>query len=187
MKRLITVLIGILIAGVLSAQTSNTFKYVLKTQGGIINTKKGLAADKVDSTKVSGGNFTTYKGADTINPTISASGKIDASTLYVKLLPDTVQITDLYTLTLTDANKIIVGIKASSIAITIPDNATAAIPLGTTINFVQGGAGILVFKKAVGVVMTSKKDSVATGGIWSWAALFKRGTNNWVLYGDITD
>jgi hypothetical protein len=89
MKKLITFLIGILIAVSLQAQTENSFKYVLKTKGGLINTLKGLAADKLDSVKVSAGAFKVYQGATQLNPDVPAAFQVDGSTVY-PLLVDTV-------------------------------------------------------------------------------------------------
>ena len=83
MKRLIGILIMVMIVGALSGQGSNTFKYVLKTKGGIINTLKGLSADKVDSTKVSGGNITHYQGGDTLNPTVPYANQVNVSAVAV--------------------------------------------------------------------------------------------------------
>lgn len=128
--------------------------------------------------------------ADSVNYASGYMSRYDGVTglaLKQNIIPDSVAYTSNSTLALTDANKIIMATKATSILITIPTNTTAAIPIGTTINFVQAGAGIIVFKEASGVNLYSKKDSIATGGMYSWAALYKRGTNNWLLYGDIED
>jgi hypothetical protein len=50
MKRLITILIGILITGVLFAQTENTFKYVINANGGIVVPASGLKIGAVTVT-----------------------------------------------------------------------------------------------------------------------------------------
>jgi len=88
MKKVITFLIGILIVCTLSAQTENSFKYVLKTKGGIINTLKGLAADKVDSIKVSDDAYKLYQGATQLSPDIPESGYVNLGTI-VPMLSDT--------------------------------------------------------------------------------------------------
>jgi hypothetical protein len=120
-----------------------------------------------------------------LNTKLATADTLTLTSLSVMLLPDTVQKTTAFTLALTDAGKDIYVVKGTVIPITIPTNTTAAIPIGTTINFFQGGAGLLVFKKASGVVLRSLNDSIATDGIWSVASLKKRGVNNWWLYGAI--
>lgn len=144
----------------------------------------------VTATDVSLGNVTNESKATMFTspaftgnvPTI---GGVSMSNLYVKQLPDTNQVTNHYTLVLTDAGRTVIAIKATTVNITIPLNASVAFPVGTTINFVQGGAGILLFKTPG--ILKSKNDSIATGGTWSWAALYKRATDEWILYGDISD
>ena len=199
MKKLLIFLIVVSLSGTLAAQ--NWYQYAVYLHGGmkVGNTVKKTGANKTGSyllqiDSITTDNVTTptkfklYDNNTQLIPDVPSGGYEDAALIFSKLLPDTTVVkTSNFTLALTDASKLIVGTKATSLIITIPANATAAIPIGTTINFVQGGAGILRFKEAANVNLYSKKDSIATGGIWSWAALYKRGTNNWVLYGDIID
>ena len=75
--------------------------------------------------------------------------------------------------------------KATGFTITIPLNSTTAFPVGTSIDFLQIGAGQVTFDKAVGVTLN------ATPGFklrsqWSSATLFKRATDSWVLMGDLS-
>jgi len=132
--------------------------------------------------------ITTIETRDEIADSLNAlrAAAIVGSTLYVKLLPDTTaNVTDAYTLILTDAGNTIPCTKATSVSLTVPPNSDVAFPIRTTINFIQGGAGVIVFKEGAGVHIESLKDSVATDGINAWAALYKRGTNHWQLYGNL--
>ena len=75
--------------------------------------------------------------------------------------------------------------KATGFTITIPLNSTTPFPVGTSIDFLQIGAGQVTFDKAVGVTLN------ATPGFklrsqWSSATLFKRATDSWVLMGDLS-
>ena len=75
--------------------------------------------------------------------------------------------------------------KATGFTITIPLNATTSFPVGTSIDFLQIGAGQVTFDKVVGVTLN------ATPGFklrsqWSSATLFKRATDSWVLMGDLS-
>jgi hypothetical protein len=136
------------------------------------------------------GTQLNYLNTATSNIQTQLNDTITGSTVFVKLLPDTLHLTDAHTLVVTDAGKEVHGFKSTSIIITIPTNTTAAIPINSNINFTQFGTGNFVFKKATGVTLTSKSDSIATkgsGGKGSWVGLKKVGINHWSLYGDISD
>ena len=141
----------------------------------------------VDSITKVGGSYAIYDGADTLDPYIPVADQLNADEYFVKLLPDTISKTNAFTLSLNEADAVVLCTKASAILVTIPPESSVDIPIGTTINFVQLGAGNLVFKEGVGVTLNSKLDSIATGGAYSWAALYKRASNKWILYGDIID
>jgi hypothetical protein len=75
--------------------------------------------------------------------------------------------------------------KATAFTVTVPLNSTTAFPVGTSIDFLQIGAGQVTFDKAVGVTLN------ATPGFklrsqWSSATLFKRATDSWILMGDLS-
>lgn len=133
-----------------------------------------------DSVSFAAGKNVRFRGSVTIDEAI------DGSTLYVKLLPDTVQVTDpTYTLPAT-ANGKKFSFTDSFCLITVPTNATAEIPVGATINFVSY-AGIMKFTPEAGAVLHSELDSVATSNSYGWAALNKIATNKWLLYGSLKD
>ena len=74
---------------------------------------------------------------------------------------------------------------AGGTTLTVPLNATTAFPVGTSIDILQVGAGQVTVAGAVGVTINS------TPGLklrtqWSSATLFKRGTDLWVLMGDLS-
>jgi hypothetical protein len=74
---------------------------------------------------------------------------------------------------------------AGGTTLTVPANATTAFPVGTSIDILQVGAGQITVAGAVGVTVNS------TPGLklrtqWSSATLFKRGTDLWVLMGDLS-
>jgi hypothetical protein len=92
-----------------------------------------------------------------------------------------------YTLALTDANNTMVELSnASGIALTVPANSTAAFPVGSQIHIMQTGAGQVTVGVAGGVTLNG------TPGLklrtqWSVASLVKRGTDTWVIFGDVTN
>jgi hypothetical protein len=90
-----------------------------------------------------------------------------------------------YTLVLADQGKLVEMSNASGITLTIPTNASVAYPTGTQINLLQTGAGQVTVAGAGGVTVN------ATPGLklraqWSSATLVKRGTDTWVLLGDLS-
>jgi hypothetical protein len=87
-----------------------------------------------------------------------------------------------YSLVLSDAGKIVE--MSGGGTLTVPTNATVAFPIGTQINILQTGASQVTVGGA-GVTIN------ATPGLklraqWSSATLIKRGTDTWVLVGDIS-
>lgn len=90
-----------------------------------------------------------------------------------------------YTLVLSDAGKQVEISNASGTTLTVPTNATAAFPIGTSIIIVQTGAGQVTVAGAGGVTVN------ATPGLklfaqWSVAVLVKRATDTWLLAGDLS-
>ena len=90
-----------------------------------------------------------------------------------------------YTLVLADQGKLVEMSNASAITLTVPLNSSVAYPTGTQINLLQTGAGQVTVAGAGGVTVN------ATPGLklraqWSSATLVKRGTDTWVLLGDLS-
>ena len=74
---------------------------------------------------------------------------------------------------------------ASATTVTIPLNSAVAYPVGTSIDILQTGSGQVTIGATGGVTIN------ATPGFklrtqWSSATLFKRATDTWVIFGDLT-
>lgn len=74
---------------------------------------------------------------------------------------------------------------SSATTITIPTNANVAFPIGTSIDICQISTGQVTIAGDTGVTVN------ATPGLklraqWSTVTLLKRGTNTWIVYGDLT-
>ena len=97
-----------------------------------------------------------------------------------------VQKTASYTLSaLTERDSLIEMGSASALTLTVPTNATVAWPVGTSIDILQTGAGQVTIAAGAGVTVNG------TPGLklrtqWSGVTLFKRATDTWVVYGDLT-
>ena len=97
-----------------------------------------------------------------------------------------VQKTAAYTLSaLTERDSLIEVSSATGVTVTIPANSAVAYPVGTSIDILQTSTGQVTIAGAAGVTVN------ATPGLklrttWSSATLFKRATDTWVVYGDLT-
>jgi len=107
--------------------------------------------------------------------------------------PDTVSIGGIneqtgttYTLALTDNMGWIRCTNANAITVTIPLHATIALPLKSTINIVQGGAGQVTIAPVSGsVTIESYLGALSLKGQYAGLTLYQRATNVWVLIGNI--
>jgi hypothetical protein len=89
-----------------------------------------------------------------------------------------------YTLVLTDVGKAITMTNGSASTLTIPLNATAAIPVGTSIPVIQLGAGqVTVVIVATGTV--NGYPGVKLSGQYAVASLLKIATNTWIVTGQV--
>ena len=94
------------------------------------------------------------------------------------------------TILITDINNYLITYSStSSVAITIPTNTTAAIPVGSVINLIKiGASGTITISGAVGVTLSSAAvvstaPTITTA--FSAASLIKVDTNSWYCVGKI--
>jgi hypothetical protein len=91
-----------------------------------------------------------------------------------------------YTLTATSERDSLIEVdSASGTTITIPLNSAVAYPVGTTLDILQTGTGQVTIAGDSGVTVNS------TPGLklrtqWSSCTLFKRATDSWVVFGDLS-
>ena len=91
-----------------------------------------------------------------------------------------------YTLVVADAGKLIQSTSTGAITITVPDNATAAIPIGSIVYLAQDNTGSVTISGAAGVTLkipTGYQGVIA--GRHSMVSLIKIATNTWRLVGDL--
>jgi hypothetical protein len=94
------------------------------------------------------------------------------------------------TLAITDINNYLVTYSSTSaVAITIPTNSTAAIPIGSVINLIKiGASGTITIAGAVGVTVASAaavSTSPTITTAFSAASCIKVDTNSWYVVGKI--
>jgi hypothetical protein len=114
-----------------------------------------------------------------------ATWTIDASAVtYAKSAPYTVTTYASQTF-VSLQGQLVLCASASATTITVPTNATDAVPIGRRVDFVQTGAGQVTFAAAAGVTLQ------ATPGLklraqYSACSLIKTATDTWVLIGDLS-
>lgn len=91
-----------------------------------------------------------------------------------------------YTLPLTDAGKAIVTTSELATTITIPAETTANFTLGESFVIIQKGTGQVTIAAASGVTLNSLNSYKKSLGQFSELRLFKTGSNEWFLSGNLT-
>jgi hypothetical protein len=99
--------------------------------------------------------------------------------------PENAQTGTTYTLALTDLGKLLTHANASPITLTVPTNASVAFPAGSRIDLVQYGAGQVTIAAASGVTINSKNSNNKLTGLYAAATLWYRGSDVWILIGDL--
>jgi hypothetical protein len=95
--------------------------------------------------------------------------------------------TSQHTLVLSDANKVVeMNISSGSNNLIVPTNASVPFPSGTIITLSQYGSGQVNIIGDTGVTLRSSGGKNKTTAQYSVATLYKRDTNEWYLYGDLT-
>jgi len=96
-------------------------------------------------------------------------------------------VTSGYTLTAPDALDIVLNsTSAFPVTVTVPTDATVALPNETVIPWRQIGAGQIAFAAASGVTIISRGSVFLSAGQYAEGTLTKVDTNTWILSGDIT-
>lgn len=91
-----------------------------------------------------------------------------------------------YTLVLADAdNKVVELSNTAAITVTVPTNASVAFPIGSQVQLLQTNTGQVTVAAAGGVTLNGTP-GLKLRAQWSFATLIKRGTDTWVLVGDVT-
>jgi hypothetical protein len=138
-------------------------------------TMTNTLATKADSNTVNA-SLATKADTDTVNA--SLSNKVDKT----KTIDE---ITANYTVVLDDAATILNCNNTSGITITIPLNATVALPVGTEIAFIRKNTGEVTIAGAVGVTISSADSKFKIKGQYGTAAVLKVAENEWILAGSL--
>jgi hypothetical protein len=127
------------------------------------------------------------------NPTFAADmatqAELDAVAALITIVAANTQTAN-YTLVLGDAGKSVEMNNASARTITVPPNSSVAFPTGTVIELARIGAGSVTIVQGSGVTLPNRLETAGTtnrtiANQYSSASIRKRGTDEWVLVGDI--
>lgn len=155
MKRLFFVFVALLVCSVSFGQ-----RYYNKTESDVRYVQK---TDLVDPTSL----------IDSLTAIVQIVDKTDNYTL---------QFSGTYTSTTNDLGKIITVTAATAKVITVPTNAVAPFPIGSTITIIQGGAGEVSFSGS-GITFKSESSWVKIGAQESAVQLIKIATDTWRIVG----
>lgn len=90
-----------------------------------------------------------------------------------------------YTLVLTDKGKIIEMSNVAANTLTIPANASVQFPINSRIDLVQMGSGQTAVVAAGGVTIRSEDSKLKINKRYGAVTMYKRGSDEWVLVGNL--
>ena len=94
--------------------------------------------------------------------------------------------TSSYTLVLGDKGDVVEMNDGSSNNLTVPPNSSVAFPTGSLITVIQLGSGTTTIVAGSGVTIRSAGSNLDISAQYGRADLYKRGTDEWVVAGDLT-
>lgn len=152
----------------------------LSTLGAVIKEAYEAEADTnaftdAEKTKLTG----IEAGADVTDATNVAAAGASMKTATINTQVDN------YTLVLADNGKIIEMNKGTAVNLTVPTNLTVAFPIGAQIAITQIGAGQVTVVPVDGTVTIQTAETLLLAKQYAGAMLYKRGTNEWVLFGNL--
>lgn len=166
---------------VIDGTTNKAYTATEKTKLSGIAT--GATANDTDANLKARANHTGTQLASTISDFDGAAdARVNAVRgLYVGI---NAQTGTTYTPVLTDQGKLVTLTNASAITLTLPQNSAVAFPVGTQIDCVGLGAGLVTFAAGTGATVNGTP-TLVTRAQYSAATLIKISTNGWLVVGDL--
>lgn len=135
-----------------------------------------------DTISVNVNNADTYKLVVTGNSGGTVTVIDSGNTMVVNNQTDTT-----YAPTLLDGEATMITLtNGSAVTVTIPANASVAFPIGTTLNFYQGGAGAVTIAITSDTLNVNATYTTVLAAQYAVAHATKLAATTWVLYGDLT-
>lgn len=91
-----------------------------------------------------------------------------------------------YILVLSDVGKVIEMSSELENTITVPPFSDVAIPVGSSIDIIQYGAGQTTIVAGVGVILNAAGSKLKTSSQFSAVSLYKRAVDEWMVVGDLS-
>jgi hypothetical protein len=160
-----TVVIGQAATGDFSGQDNNIALYH-NSAWMFLPAIEGMMAYAQDEDR-----YYRFDGSDWLEIPIIAKGRSTSDTSVTPVL--------------TDASGTILCTSGASVTFTVPPESSVSWPDFTSINVCQMGTGTVTFAAGAGVTLNSSAGLIETANQYALAAVFKTGTNEWLLTGDI--
>lgn len=103
----------------------------------------------------------------------------------VPLIPKVVVSGTTHTFRLGDLNYLVDFTSGSAVTATVPTDASVPFAVGSVIHYMQGGAGQVTVAGDTGVDIRTRPGA-KTAGQYAMCSIWKRGVNEWVVFGDVT-
>lgn len=140
------------------------------------------SVSSVNNVSPDGNGNVTLTPADIDAAGLDTSAKVVASQASSSLVSKTGS----YTLSLSDAGKMILFNSSSAVSVTIPADANVSFPVETEIEIAQIGTGAVTVSGGTGVTVHSLDSAASLAGQYAVAALKKIGANEWLLAGALS-
>jgi hypothetical protein len=157
---------------------------------GALSLKRGSTGGDTDNV------FEVVNGSDVVTVQIDGVGNVTANSLTgdgsgltgISAGTDNNQTGTAYTLVLADQENTTVFMNNVAVnTVTIPLNASVAFAISTKASIIREGAGVTVIQADVGVILNGVSGgSVLINTQFQGAAIMKRGTDTWLVTGDIS-
>jgi hypothetical protein len=145
----------------------------ISTSGIALDQLTASRATSLDANKrivtLSAADHRALIGAAALTPTVNA------------------QVGTTYTLAATDAGAIVTATNGSAITVTLPPNSSIPLAVGTIVNIVKGGAGVVTIEGGTGVTVNGVSEGdVDIGAQYQGATCLKIATDTWIISGAIS-
>lgn len=145
----------------------------------------GTIAGIADLAVADGGTGASDASGARTNLGLGTAAVLAAAAVFAQAQPINAQTGTSYTLQVSDAGKLVTLTNGSAVTLTVPSDATAAIPVGSYVELLQGGAGQVTVVAGSGATLRVGGLTAKARGQWSSLGVQKIAADTWRLYGDL--
>ena len=119
-------------------------------------------------------------------PYVGGGGEAAGSYVYATAMQINARTGATYTPVSADAGKLITLDNATAVTVTLPADSAATLPIGTILNFLGIGAGIVKYTNGTGATVNGGTGAtLESRATWSAMSAIKIAANSWALMGDL--